>query len=329
MPILISCLGCGVKLKAPDNTAGKMLKCPKCKNPIHVPSFQTEQPPKINTPPSEPIVTDEPPSFNDEEQDDPIVEKVNKPKKRTVLNKRLAIIKYFSPFAGCAAIISIIIGLGLIVGGFDNKFALILFGLPFIAFGVYAIISAMDIISDKTMDAYICEDLALAKGKALTKSSIDESQLVGEQLTIYGFPQRGDFEILWKKGKDNIIRHTPISVTVITLTENQLVSYQADLELTTGNFLNESTDEYFYKDIVSIATKTESREIKFKSLGKIQLNAAEIFKLTTSGGTSIEVILRDQQFLIQKMGGGEIPITNVEKTISVVRKMLREKKINT
>ena len=124
------------------------------------------------------------------------------------------------------------------------------------------------------------------------------------------------------------IRHTPITVTVITLTENQLVAYQSDLDLTTGNFLNESTDEYFYKDIVSIATKTESREIKFKNLGKIQLNEAEIFKLTTSGGTSIEVILRDRKLLIEKMGGGEIPITDVEKTISVVRKMLREKKSN-
>lgn len=330
MSILVSCLGCGVKLKAPDNTAGKKLACPKCKNPILVPSFQTEQPPKINTPPSEPFVTDEPPSLNDEEQEDPIVEKVNKPKKQTVLNKRLAIIKYFSPplSGGCAAIVSIIIGLVFFLSIFGGHFIGLLLCLPFFAYGISVLKVPMDIISDKTMDAFILEDLVLAKGKALTKSSIDESQLVGEQLTIFGFADRGDVEILWKKGKDNIIRHTPITVTVITLTENQLVAYQSDLDLTTGNFLNESTDEYFYKDIVSIATKTESREIKFKNLGKIQLNEAEIFKLTTSGGTSIEVILRDRKLLIEKMGGGEIPITDVEKTISVVRKMLREKKSN-
>jgi len=38
------------------------------------------------------------------------------------------------------------------------------------------------------------------------------------------------------------------------------------------------------------------------------------------------VLLRDPT-LIEKMGGGEIPITQVEKGIKAVRKMLREKKI--
>ena len=105
----------------------------------------------------------------------------------------------------------------------------------------------------------------------------------------------------------------------------QIISYQCCLDLLTGNYLNESTDEYFYKDVVSIATKTESKTYSSDKFGDVQLNAAETFVLTTSGGTSIEMVLRDPK-LIEMMGGGNIPTTEAERAIQVVRKMLREKK---
>jgi len=57
----------------------------------------------------------------------------------------------------------------------------------------------------------------------------------------------------------------------------------------------------------------------------IQFNAAETFNLTTSGGTSIDVVLSDVE-LIEALGGGEIPKHRAEKAISSVRRMLREKK---
>lgn len=36
MPIPVTCSSCGTKLKAPDNAAGRKLKCPKCSTPILV-----------------------------------------------------------------------------------------------------------------------------------------------------------------------------------------------------------------------------------------------------------------------------------------------------
>lgn len=59
-------------------------------------------------------------------------------------------------------------------------------------------------------------------------------------------------------------------------------------------------------------------------MGKLQLNTAETFVLTTSGGTSVEVVIRDIQ-LMQKMKG-DIPVSAAEKAVQSVRKMLREKK---
>ena len=36
MPISITCPGCGKRLKARDELAGKVLPCPHCKEPVHV-----------------------------------------------------------------------------------------------------------------------------------------------------------------------------------------------------------------------------------------------------------------------------------------------------
>ena len=143
-----------------------------------------------------------------------------------------------------------------------------------------------------------------------------------------------------KKGADGVIRFMPLGVTVINFTQNQLAAYQCALDLMTDNALSESTDEYFYRDVVSVATQSKSLTwdraaipsalVKgpLKGLishGKLQLNAAETFVLTTSGGTSIEVVLQDPQ-LIKSAGGGSIPTQMAEKAVQAVSKMLREKK---
>jgi tRNA_anti-like len=51
MPVTVFCPSCGVKLKAPDNTAGRKLACPKCRTPITVPATSppgavTQSPPR-------------------------------------------------------------------------------------------------------------------------------------------------------------------------------------------------------------------------------------------------------------------------------------------
>jgi hypothetical protein len=169
----------------------------------------------------------------------------------------------------------------------------------------------------------------LAKGKSLLKTSIDECELVGESVVVTGprFWNTANAPVHYKRGKDNKLRFTPIDVSVLHMTQHQIISYQACLDLTTGNFLNEATDEYFYRDVVSVSTKTDSKTFSTEKFGTIQLHAAETFVLTTSGGTSVETVLKDPK-LIEMMGGGDIPTTEAERAIQVVRKMLREKKIS-
>lgn len=242
--------------------------------------------------------------------------------------KREAIKKYFKPFPKWA-IWFILIGILVMLGGSQAGGGVVVAGIVILGIGALGIWSASGKPSDQKMDEYIAEDLSLAKSKSLQKASIDESELVGDSVVVTGprFWNTAGASINYKKGKDGKLRFTPINVSVLHMTQHQIVSYQACLDLTTGNFLNESTDEYFYKDVVSVATKTESKSYTSEKFGTIQLNAAETFVLTTSGGTSVETILKDPK-LIELMGGGDIPTTEAERAIQVVRKMLREKKQN-
>ncbi len=43
MPIVITCESCNSKLKAPDNAAGKKIRCPKCQGVIAVPAASSVQ----------------------------------------------------------------------------------------------------------------------------------------------------------------------------------------------------------------------------------------------------------------------------------------------
>ncbi|MFY9823774.1 MAG: hypothetical protein WAM82_20505, partial [Thermoanaerobaculia bacterium] len=153
---------------------------------------------------------------------------------------------------------------------------------------------------------------------------------------FYLMPQAFSFLIVVK------FPRRPVSVTVINFTEHQLVAYQCALDLTTGKPLNESVDEYFYNDIVSVATTSDTFTYSLTELdrrllsrapgikksavnGKIQVNAGETFILSTSGGNSVRVILNDP-VLVQGLGGGELPLEWAEQAVQAVRKMLREKK---
>jgi hypothetical protein len=238
------------------------------------------------------------------------------------MDKREQTKKYFKPFPKWA-VWMIIIGLPFLA-----QYGL---GLVLIGVGVWGLVDWNKKPNDAQMDAWLDEELKVLHGKALSKTGTDPSELVGEPVMVTGprFWNVAGAEVAFKKGKDNVLRFTPVGVTVLNFTPNQLIAYSAALDLTTGNILNESTDEYFYRDVVSVSTKTKRMNVQASGTGALkgglQLNDAETFELTTSGGTSIEVLLRDPS-LIEKMGGGDIPTTRAEKAIQTVRKMLREKK---
>jgi hypothetical protein len=237
------------------------------------------------------------------------------------MDRRSAVKKYFKTFPKWA-VWMIIIGIPLLLA-----FGL---GLLFIGLGIWGLVSYFQRPGDAQIDAWIEDDLKKLQQQALNKTGTDPSVLMQKEPVVVTGLRFGDLpsSTFWafRTGKDKIFRFTPMDVTVINFTADQLLVYQCALDLTTGNPLNESTDEYFYRDVVSVSTVTESRNVTMANK-PIQMKAAETFRLTTSGGTSVEVTISDRD-VIRLMGGGDgqIPKTRVEKAIQTVRKMLREKK---
>jgi hypothetical protein len=198
--------------------------------------------------------------------------------------------------------------------------------------------------SDAQMDTWLQEDIGALEPRALAKAGVDTTELIREGVVVIGprFRNLAGALFGFRRGADDRARFTPVHVTIINFTEHQLVTYQCALDLTTGKPLNECVSEYFYNDVVSVATQSDALTYSLSDLderlvskipklkdsavnGQIQVNSAETFILSTSGGTSVRVELNDP-VLIRELGGGELPLEWAENAVQAVRKMLREKK---
>ncbi len=239
------------------------------------------------------------------------------------IERRKGIEKYFKPFPNWA-VWAIVIGLALLFLGAQGSGGIAAMGFVVAAvggLGAWMYLKART--TDQEFDQWRADDFALLDDKALAKLGMDRDDLVRDAVAIWG-PGHGTQTEAFKKGKDGVLRYNPVRFCRILFGEHQLMTYEGILDLTTGNVLREGTDEYFYQDVVSASTKTQSTSFLFKGQ-TVQFNEAEVFSLTTSGGTSIEVFLRDPK-LAQLMGGGNIPTTEAEQAVMTVKKMLREKK---
>ena len=151
-------------------------------------------------------------------------------------------------------------------------------------------------------------------------------------------------DLAYRDDRKGNARFTPVSVTILNFTEHQIAAYQCALDRLTGNALAEGTDEFFYRDVVSVTTKTEdlaidkdrlphkARKLLGKQIrgGKLQIPETQRFLLTTSGGTSIEVIIEatfDKLDRIIMGSGGDVDVDVADEAIAAMRQMLREKKI--
>jgi hypothetical protein len=238
----------------------------------------------------------------------------------TEQEKRAAIRKYFSPFPRWT-LACIAIGVAsLFSGGAEG----VVFGLILIAVGGGVLFTRSQGISDAEFDRFRDEDLRTATEKAQSRWGIDDDDLVGEQpVRVYGPAFNVTSTQGVKKGKDGFIRFNPIRFAVIGFGQHQLLAYLGVLDMTTGNVLLEETEEFFYRDVVAVSTKTDSLEFTHKGETH-QLNDTETFVLTTSGATTIRVPIRSLR--LANLMGGQMPNTQAEAAIAAVRKMLREKK---
>lgn len=201
-------------------------------------------------------------------------------------------------------------------------------------------------ISDQTYDDYLNKELQRLESLALSRINFDEADLVHDTEMIVSPTITGlagaDFRI--RRGKDRVLRFSPLRVTMLFFTEHKLVTYQCTFDLFTGNPLNVGIKKFFYQDIVAMEIQSENRSIKESDIpkrtfielpklkkqvtnGKLQTKESETFILTTSGGIGLKVQMPDRAILGDDVDG-EIPRTRAEDAVVSVEKMLDSKKMH-
>jgi hypothetical protein len=129
-----------------------------------------------------------------------------------------------------------------------------------IAFALWRILLSPTIMSDRQIQALVDHDLdwKAIKHRAQELSGVDASAFERsgfrqQAFSGFGFADatRGEFSG-YRFCKDGVARFTPLGVTVVNATENQLYIYTADIDLTTGNWLHERSTELQLADVVSV-----------------------------------------------------------------------------
>lgn len=130
--------------------------------------------------------------------------------------------------------------------------------------------------SNEEMDRFLKEDLGKLNKWVQSKLDIN-NKLVAPTIILYGYYDKNNE--FFKECSDDKIRFMPIDSVFINFTDTQVLTYRIVFWLG-GEIDKESSDEIFYKDIVSV--KTENRKV-----GMLDDIPIAEFKLTTTGGTSI------------------------------------------
>jgi hypothetical protein len=161
---------------------------------------------------------------------------------------------------------------------------------------------------------------------------------------------RQRWRVKFKVGRDKVTRFTPPCLTLLYFTKDHLIAYQCDLNLLSGQVINETLDEYFWQDIStlqierqSLPTETDDRQLYEQVAENMPADEAEryaplsadepaelwigkrtILRLKTNSGGGLEIVLADER-LTGKPDEDSLQIRN-EKAIDKLRLLLRDRK---
>jgi hypothetical protein len=214
--------------------------------------------------------------------------------------------KYFnSNGSGCLGIVLIVIGAMIFISSLLEKSGTgILIGIIGIAIGAFIIYISKS-ITDEMYDNMVSKGvLSEIDEKALNKLGIDEDE-VKEAKPIYIDGYEFEKATKTKLGKDGLWRSNLYKVIAIYFSANEVHCYTYKVD-TLISKQSESTDVYFYNDIVSISTSTDTSNINNVN------REYESFVLVTKGGTKLKVAIRNKD--------------EAQRSINAMRSLLRTKK---
>jgi hypothetical protein len=206
--------------------------------------------------------------------------------------------KYFDVPSWKPGAVMIVLGLLLLTGGGGA----ILVGLLLLAGGAgYLYFQYGTRPTDAEIQAEIDKHAAGARSAGMQRLGLDEEQVSLIPPVVIEGPDYALSRTNVKVGKDGIVRAAVNEVVVLFFSETEVHSYKSVRSLLDPHLRRESTDEYFYRDVVAVNTGSQSMRVIVD--GKPIETRFETFVLTTSGGTSITCSAYDQGSLNQSIQG--------------------------
>ncbi len=224
--------------------------------------------------------------------------------------------------------VALMLGTYFLIGFSTLGWVLFIIGL-LIVIGVFVIYFAMtneyeNRLPDKQIDEWLLKDMQKHSQIAVEKLGLNTNDLIRESLivpgpiywNVSGFSEE---DILRNKGKDGFFRYAIWRLQVFVFTENFLGSYQCDYNWLNDTSINESTNEFFYKDVVSV--KTDSDSSAYNLVDGVKIEHAQAFQLNLPGD-SIKVVINHNNLKTSSL------ITNkVDQAVQNIRSTIREKKM--
>jgi hypothetical protein len=188
-------------------------------------------------------------------------------------------------------------------------------GAAVLGLGIYKYKNSSSEGMAQQIDALLASEEKKALDLALSKLGLDRDELGSvEPLVVSGYKFSDiPFGFVAKQEKSTGKWRSPLGeVAVIIFSDDVLHSYKRIFSFVDPSFKGEETDEYFYKDVVSISTKSEVE--KLPGVGKFAATISyESLTLTTSGGTSVKCSIYKSD-------------EKVERALGAARTLVKEKK---
>lgn len=178
--------------------------------------------------------------------------------------------------------------------------------------------------TDQQMDAWLREDFErIAERDALASLGLDETQLERKSLRIAGpvywlVDGLSPDEVLRRIGKDGCYRYSVWCLEAFAFTRNYLANYGCVYNWLRNTSVNERTNEFFYKDVVSVKTASESSAYTLKDGQRME--HSQTFQLKLSGD-QVRVETNNGQ-----LKTSAAMTSDVDAAVQSIRTMLREKK---
>lgn len=197
-----------------------------------------------------------------------------------------ALERYFAPPKGIGTPLKVIgVGAVIFLIGLGAGAAFILVGLLVIGAGAFWIYNSKkgSGLTDAEVQAAIDQAASPALADAFNRFGLVKEALIAEPVVLTGPNFRG----LAKEGADNEWRTSRNFVNVLLFTEKSVHLYTHSYDITKPNDKSGSTEEYFYRHIVSVSTSETEVEV---SVGDTKTKVREdTLLLRNSGGEPIRL----------------------------------------